>query len=89
MDEVGELKEYVGCKIEYNKKEGWMKLTQPVLAQSFKDEFELPTNNFETPAGPCTTLMPEGNKLSPKEHREYHKGVGKLIHMAKYTSQVS
>ena len=47
-----------------------MKLTQPVLAQSFKDEFELPTDDFETPVGPGTTLMPEGNKLSPKEHQE-------------------
>ena len=26
-DEVGELKEYVGCKIEYNKDERWIKLT--------------------------------------------------------------
>jgi hypothetical protein len=27
-DDVGELKECVGCKIDYNKKEGSMKITQ-------------------------------------------------------------
>jgi hypothetical protein len=30
-DEIGELKEYVGCKIEHNRDEGYMKLMQPVL----------------------------------------------------------
>jgi Reverse transcriptase (RNA-dependent DNA polymerase) len=33
-DEVGEMNEYVGCKIQHNQKGGWMKLTQPVLLQS-------------------------------------------------------
>ena len=41
-DEVRELKEYVGCKVDYNRKEGWIKLTQPVLMQSYTDEFKLP-----------------------------------------------
>jgi hypothetical protein len=32
------LKEYVGCKADHNKDEGWIKLTQPVLMQSYIDE---------------------------------------------------
>jgi hypothetical protein len=40
-DEVRELKEYVGCKVDYNRKEGWIKLTQPVLMQSYTDKFKL------------------------------------------------
>ena len=41
-DEVEELQEYVGCKVEYNKNEKWLKLTQLVLLQSYSDKFDLP-----------------------------------------------
>ena len=47
-DDVGELNEYVGCKIERTNDS--MKFTQPVLLQSFKDEFALPNYTFDTPA---------------------------------------
>ena len=43
-----------------------MKLTQPVLCQSFEDEFELPESKFETPVEPGTMLMPEGQELNKK-----------------------
>ena len=36
--DVEELKEYVGCKIE--RKDDSIRFTQPVLNQSFNDEFE-------------------------------------------------
>ena len=36
--EIGELTEYVGCKVDYDKEKGTVHLTQPVLLQSFKDE---------------------------------------------------
>eukprot|EP00977_Amphora_coffeiformis_P005907 scaffold1252_cov154-Amphora_coffeaeformis.AAC.1 len=86
LDEVGELKEYVGCKVEYNREEGWMELTQPVLIQSFEDEFEMPTKEYNTPAVPNSVLT--GNDeglLNESAHRNYRKGVGKLIHLGKYT----
>eukprot|EP00957_Ditylum_brightwellii_P118115 9008098-Ditylum_brightwellii.AAC.1 len=35
--DLGIMDEYVGCKVEHNTKEGYMKLTQPVLLQSFED----------------------------------------------------
>ena len=47
----GELQEYVGCKVEYNREERWIRLTQPVLVQSFKDEYDLP--DAETPVTPA------------------------------------
>ena len=47
-DDIGEFKEYVGCKMERNDKT--MKSTQPVLLQSYRDEFELPTKEYESPA---------------------------------------
>lgn len=39
-DEIGKLTEYIGCKIDRG--DGYMKLTQPVLLQSFQDEFDIP-----------------------------------------------
>ena len=38
---VGLLEKYVGCKIEVDQKAGTVKFMQPVLFQSFKDEFNL------------------------------------------------
>ena len=85
LDEIGELKEYVGCKIEYNKEQGWMKLTQPVLIQSFDDEFDMPNREYKTPAAPNSMLTEGTSVLDEAKHSEYRKGVGKLIHLSKYT----
>jgi hypothetical protein len=49
-DEVGELMEYIGCRIDRG--DGIMKITQLVLKQSFEDEFDLPTT--KTPTTPAT-----------------------------------
>ena len=40
-DDIGEVKEYVGCKIDKDVKDNIFKFTQPVMIQSFRDEFEL------------------------------------------------
>ena len=84
LDEVGEVSEYVGCKVKYNKEEGYMKLTQLVLIQSFRDEFELPEIEYKTPAAPNESLV-EGLFLEEEMHKQYRKGVGKLIHLSKYS----
>ena len=80
LDEVGELSEYVGCKIDYDREKGIMKLTQPVLIQSFVDEFELPERKFGTPAAPGSVLV-EGHVINEEAHHQFRKGVGKLIHL--------
>jgi hypothetical protein len=55
-DEVGELTECIGCKIDHG--DGFMKLTQPVLLQNFKDGFNLPeTKTPNTPATPGEVLQ--------------------------------
>ena len=82
LDELGKLKEYVGAKVDYNNKEGWIKLTQPVLIQSFEDEFELPNASYKTAGTPGITLRKSEVTLNAEEHRQYQKGVGKLIHLA-------
>ena len=54
-DKIGELMEYIRFKIERD--EGWMKLTQLVLLQSFKDKFDLPdAKTLNTPAAPGEVL---------------------------------
>jgi hypothetical protein len=53
-DDVGDMNEYVRCKIE--KGNGTFKFTQPVMVQSFEDEFDLPNNNPVTPGEPGDTL---------------------------------
>ncbi len=55
-DEVGEMTEYIGCKVE--KGDGWLRLTQPILLRSFEDEFELPDGEaLKTPTKPGEVLV--------------------------------
>ena len=84
LDEVGEMEEYVGCKVEYNHKEGWIKLTQPVLLQSYVDEFDASKlTKPVTPGIPKSVLLPnQTEKLDKTKHRLDRKGVGKLLHLA-------
>lgn len=41
-DEVGDFKEYIGSKLDWDEEQVWIKLTQPLLLQSLKDEIGLP-----------------------------------------------
>ena len=87
-DEVGELKEYVGCKIDRNMEEGSIKLTQPVLMQSYSDEFNLPEGAApNTPAIPGTMMHRSETEevLNEEEQFKYRSGPGKLLHMMKWT----
>jgi len=83
-DDVGEMKEYIGCKID--RKGGQLKLTQPVLLQSFIDEFDLPNDKSypSTPAEQGSVLM-KGDKLSMSEQRKYRSGVGKLLYLMRWS----
>jgi hypothetical protein len=58
-DIIGNMDEYVGCKIERNEKEGWIRFTQPVLLQSYTDEFDL------TEGTKATTPADDGQLLVP------------------------
>jgi hypothetical protein len=40
-DDMGELNEYIGCKIERNYADPSMRLTQPVMIRSFQDEIDM------------------------------------------------
>jgi hypothetical protein len=88
-DVVGNMDEYVGCMMKRNDAEGSIKITQPVILQSFVDEFELPTSGQEpnTPGEPGQSLMPCGDaeELGPEEQTKYRSGVGKLLHVMRWS----
>ena len=54
------------------------------MIQSFQDEFELPEIEYKTPAAPNESLV-EGPVLEEEMHKQCRKGVGKLIHLSKYS----
>lgn len=57
-NEVGKLTEFVGCKLD--REVGKLRITQPVLMQSFVDEFNLQEGLVAvTPALPGLVLMKE------------------------------
>jgi hypothetical protein len=41
-NDLGTLLEYVGCKVNYDQEAGAMRLTHPLMIQSFQDDFDLP-----------------------------------------------
>ena len=88
-DIIGNMDEYVGCKIERNNNERWVKITQPVILQSFVDQFELLTDGRElnTPGEPGQSLVPCGDaeELNPAEQTKYRSGVGKLLHVMRWS----
>ena len=81
-EELGKVDEYVGCKVERNYEENSIKLTQPVMLQSFEDEFNLPNgpapNTAATPGSALVKADPEDN-IPADELFKYRSGVGKLL----------
>ena len=84
-EDVGDVKEYVGCKID--RTANTLKFTQPVLLQSLSDEFDIPetTTPVKIPMTEGTVLLPTKEILNPSEQKTYRSGVGKLLHMARWS----
>ena len=61
-DDMGAMVEYIGTKIDIDKGKRELKITQPVLVQSLRDEFEFenPNNCPETPTPASTHLIASG-----------------------------
>jgi hypothetical protein len=79
--------EYIANKIEYMGEDAiWM--SQTVLTQRYKDEFELGKRCYDTPATPGTVLMhpAEGdNILNPVDQAMLISGIGKLMYKMQYS----
>ena len=87
-DIIGNMDEYVGCKIECNTIKGWIRFTQPVLLQSYTDKFNLPEGaDPTTPADEGQLLVPCDPVDGVKEEEQglFRTGVGKLLHMMRWS----
>jgi hypothetical protein len=87
-DDGGEITEFVGCKIEYDKVEKTLRVTQPVLLQSFDDEFDNNTGDEspKTPGVPLKALQLGIEPAVDEERRTYYRsGVGKLLHLRRWS----
>lgn len=86
-DDIGDMNEYVGCKVD--RSDGSFKLTQPVMIQSFGDEFEIgDVRATETPGAPGTILMPvddDSAAVDEKWQTKFRSGLGKLLHMMRWS----
>ncbi len=83
--DCGDIKEYMGCKIERTKNS--LKFTQPVLMQSYNDKFELPKKSYKTPA-PAGLVLVAGKKveaLSPAMQKKYCSGTRNAMHVMQYS----
>ena len=87
VDDQGEMEEHIGCKVKRNQQEGWMRFTQPVLMQSFEDEFDFPATgrNKVLPAPAGSQLRKSEDTVSEEDHATCRTGVGKLLHMMKWS----
>ena len=75
-DDVGEMKEYVGCKVERNPEENSIRITQPVLIQSLEDEFDIPESMRvpKTPAeGHDVLLRGTEDDVTSKPNQTYYR----------------
>jgi hypothetical protein len=83
------MDKYVGCKLVRNIREGWLKFTQPVLLQSFEDEFDLPIEkdkpNIPAEAGQVMARAEDGEKVTQEVQSTYRSGVGKVLHMMRWS----
>ena len=84
-DNVGEMNEYVGTHVKRDVENLELRLVQPVIIQSFRDEFGIKQSNVKTPAENRKVLPTEGELLDEAEHKKYRSGVGKLMYLATWS----
>jgi 5'-3' exoribonuclease 2 len=86
-DDLGPMKEYVGYKVDIDWAILSAKFTQPVLLQSFVDEFQAKPVGHSTPAIPGSTLQAttSNSSLNANDLSKYHSGVGKLLHLMRWS----
>jgi hypothetical protein len=88
-EDVGEMNEYVGCKIERDLEAPSLRMTQPVLLQNFEGEFDLSQMGKPGLPAPAGSMLTKGDKTDseavPLAQQAYRKGVGKLLHVTRWT----
>jgi hypothetical protein len=80
------IQEYVGNKVDIDNER--IKLMQPVLTQSLKDEFDIPDGECPNNPGVPGSVLPaviEGEELGEKDMKTYRSGVGKLLYLLRWS----
>jgi hypothetical protein len=89
-DDIGEVQDYIGCKIDISDIGRSFKMMKPVLMQSLTDEFEDIVQGraslVPVKPGDILTKCKNSNKLKPKQHSRYQTGVGRLLYLMKHSS---
>jgi len=85
-DDMSEVEEYIGCKVDHNRRDGIIKITQPVLIKKLRDEFDIEESGrkITTPAkaGSVLERPKEGDTvLSRKKQSTYRSIQGILQYM--------
>jgi hypothetical protein len=78
----------VGVKIVIDWANQTAKLTQPVLLQSFGDKFEIGSSHVDIPATLGHVISykhKDAVYLNPKKQCVFQSGVGKLMHLSKWS----
>jgi hypothetical protein len=84
---VGEMKEYVGCRIDRDCENGWIRLMQPVKIQNFVDGYGIDIISNRAPSTPAEAgsilkkvgIDDDDNLLSPKDQTRYRSATA--VHM--------
>jgi hypothetical protein len=87
-EDSGELTEFVGCKIDYHRNKQSLRMSQPVLLQSFQDEFDIHDGNErpKTPGIPEKTLQLRDKPPQGGERNTYFRSeVGKPMHLRRWS----
>jgi hypothetical protein len=81
-NDIGGIEEYVRKKVEIDCE--IIKLTQPVLIQSVKDEFEISDgeypNNSGVPGSVLAAIIGD-EELGEKDMKTYRSGIDKLLYL--------
>jgi hypothetical protein len=85
-EDVGFVKEYVGCKVEMDEKEKSVKFTQPILVKCLVDEFGSGFKHVSTPASASRCLQGgnDEDKISERKKKRYQACVGKLLYLIQW-----
>jgi hypothetical protein len=91
IKKMGELKVYVGCKIDKDSEEKKMWISQPDLIDKLKNTFGRKVemlHDYKTPGPPGESVVrPKENNetVSNAEQKEYRSGVGMLLYLVKHS----
>ena len=80
-DNLGYTNEYIRYKIDWNLEEGYVNLTQPVLIQSYGNEFGFYVHGLTLQTrAEKGRILSKGEKLVlPGNHKKYRTQVDKLL----------